>query len=185
MSANDLNGVQHGLLQQRNCLQEITQRKSNRTNPSPHPPAIRVAVPGSSRGRCVRAPPTDTFILMLFATGETPPETHTKPRQYQASVSSKGTGSCWPAVTSSLLFAAVQTVSEAPVTRPYVAPRKKAVSERPSKTHEEQLSDLETSKDEQVRDFRVSRLSLRFDHNRPCHSMHLFDVRLHVWLRLA
>ena len=58
-SANELSGVQHGVLQQRHCLRERPQSQSVPTNPSPRQTAVGVMEPRSSRGRCSRASPTD------------------------------------------------------------------------------------------------------------------------------
>ena len=83
------------------------------------------------------------------------------------------------------MFVVVQTVAKASVDQPYVAPRKKAGSERQSETLGGETSDMETSDAEQVRDFRVPRLSLRLVHNRACHFMPPFDMGLHLWLTPA
>ena len=85
-------------------------------------------------------------------------------------------------MTSPLLFAVVQTVAKPSVNQPYVAPRKKAGTERQSETLEEKSSDVETSDAEQVRDFRVPRLSLRLSIIWLVTSCPIFDMGLHLWL---
>ena len=88
-------------------------------------------------------------------------------------------------MTSPLLFAVVQTVAKPSVKQPYVAPRKKAGTERQSETLEEKSSDMETSDAEQVRDFRVPRLSLRLSIIWLVTSCPIFDMGLHLWLTPA
>ena len=117
---------------------------------------------------------------MMFAPDSTDPKSHTTTKEYQASGSSKGTDSCQLAVTSPLLFVVVQTVAKPSVNQPYLAPRKKAGSERQSETLEEKSSDVETSYAEQVRDFRVPRLSLRLFIVWLVTSCPVFDMGLHL-----
>ena len=122
------------MLQQRNCQQQMPQSQSDPTNPSPRQTAVGVLEPGRSRGRCLRASPTDRIDIDDVCSRLNRPR---KPHDNQRVPSQRQLERYWflsACYEEPLIVCVVQTVAKPSVNQPYVAPRKKAGSERQSET---------------------------------------------------